>query len=366
MTIRLYRSWGLSPVPDRHPGYSGIEAKVPREVNARLSSSRRMTGIQELGNNSHESDESYPPPVSEIELKIEGDDTSVAAGYQSEKLSQFLKASGQDDEVAAATAQAFEAFLLSQERAMLQLIPEDDICDINEESSEEEDKVERQRRSPETNVYAKLAAIQMGMNQAHGQQSKSSRSLGRSQNQVYSNRHLRQKRSNKENRQNRRGLQHQPASHRNLYDVNESFANQSSIRPYDDEDNRSSFHQPRQPPPRLGRQESIRSTRSDRRHLVRDFDHNGRFRQSGAMTAEPSRELRELYHGTKTGHGRIPAEMAISSRGIGGSLVHPNAAEVRSRKAHAFYGLGFVFYLVGANISPDECGSERENFCRKD
>ena len=90
-----------------------------------------------------------------------------------------MKASGQDDEVAAATAQAFEAFLLSQERAMLQLIPEDDICDLNEESSREEDKVERQRRSPETHVHAKLAAIQMGMNQYHGH-----RSLGRSQNQV--------------------------------------------------------------------------------------------------------------------------------------------------------------------------------------
>lgn len=130
-----------------------------------------------------------------------------------------------------------------------------------------------------------LRAIQMGMNQFHGH-----RSLGRSQNQVSSDRHLRQGRSIKENRQNCRGLPHQPSGHRNLFEnrdghVDKSSRNdQSLIQPYDNEDDYPSFHQPPQPLTRLGRQGSIILARSDRRHLVRDFDHNGRFRQIGAMT----------------------------------------------------------------------------------
>ena len=44
---------GISPISDRRAGYSGLESEVPREMDVmrRSASSRRMKGIQELGDN---------------------------------------------------------------------------------------------------------------------------------------------------------------------------------------------------------------------------------------------------------------------------------------------------------------------------
>jgi hypothetical protein len=150
--------------------------------------SSRMHGIQEM-NASSDSEECYLPPVSQIEMSGQTTpaDISVVAEHQSHKLGQFLKASGQDDQIAAATAAAFEAFLLAQEDAILNLIPEVyDEEDPNNDSFEIQDEdfhpvddrhghfvKEEPRHEPPSsyngNVYAKIAAIQMGMNNAHAQ-----------------------------------------------------------------------------------------------------------------------------------------------------------------------------------------------------
>jgi hypothetical protein len=151
-------------------------------------------GIQEI-NASFESGELYLPPVSQIELpgQTNAADIRVVAEHQSHKLGQFLKASGQDDQIAAATAAAFEAFLLAQGDAILNIAsegyeeghPNNDSFEIQDEDFRSVDDrhshfVNEEPRpelpSPYNgNVYAKIAAIQMGMNNAHAQ----ARSMGR-------------------------------------------------------------------------------------------------------------------------------------------------------------------------------------------
>jgi len=321
----------ISPIQNHRQVSSvhcGVESRTPSSMVQRNSSSRQMQDIQE-----NESDESYPPPVSEIELSMTDNTDMNVAGYQSEKLSQFLKASGQDDEVAAATARAFEAFLLSQEQAMLQLIPEEDLCDTDDDPSFPQDYQEhvgheRARPTSDVDMYAKLAAVQMGTNQVQLRQSMggSRRSLGH--NQVHASRHSRRGHyaSGKENHQSYRGIPRQASNHRPFYEshqamVNESFANQSSIGPCEDHEDSFVAHQ-HPPAARLGRHESLRSVRSERRNLAPDFDHFGRIRQNDMVASvEPSRQQKvdqynEIRHSSRVMQASISSDMASYTRGV--------------------------------------------------
>jgi hypothetical protein len=369
----------ISPIPPSRRAeksvHSGAESPAPRP--ARISSStRRMQGIREMSDSVDDSDSSYPPPVSEIQLTMADNADASVAGYQSEKLSQFLKASGQDDEVAAATAQAFQAFLLSQEQAMLQLIPEDVFCDSDDDDtslSEEYHPLaadERLRPTLDANVYAKLAALQTGMNQTHGHEQMSrtsSRGLGRSRGQHETSRHVHRGRlsssSGKENnlQQKHRGMKRHE-SDRHFYDsrqarLNETLANQSSIRPCESHEEAEDLISTRSSQmARLARLESKRSVRSDRRHLAPEFDTLGRIRHNDTIIAEPTREQKlEQYNGIRQS-GRItprstPANMGSYSNGMRGSSLLPNVYQDKAVKPRSI-GSGSSMDTWSSQTSP--------------
>lgn len=142
-----------------------------------------MQDIQEVEQSPEESSEGFPPPVNEIKMPAGAYEELIPAGYQSQKLSQFLKASGQDDQIAAATAAAFEAFLLQQEEAIVSKLqlpvydyhPSDDEFDAEAYHPLPEEPEYSAAHLQDVNVYARIAAAQLGMNQKHAQARRVSR-----------------------------------------------------------------------------------------------------------------------------------------------------------------------------------------------